>query len=201
VPRPNVSAAYAAALAASYGRPAFFVELHFVTGPMYVWSGYGSKSWNGHTWLGVGSFGGVSVIEEGSTLKARGISLTLSGIDTAVLQDVLEDYRQGLPVLVYLGMFDGAGVLIPDPVCSWAGLTDQPTISVSGEQAVIEVAAESELVSWNVSVERRYTNEDQQLDFPGDRGLEYVNSIQEITIFWGRHPAAQNNLSSQGHAE
>jgi hypothetical protein len=32
---------------------------------------------------------------------------------------------------------------------------------------------------------RRYTNEDQQAEVPGDRGFEYVPSVQELNFKWG----------------
>jgi len=48
-------------------------------------------------------------------------------------------------------------------------------------------------VEMNVAVDRRYTNEDQQLDYPGDRGMEFVSSIQDVTIYWGRTPSNINN--------
>jgi len=35
---------------------------------------------------------------------------------------------------------------------------------------------------------RRYTDADQQSRFPGDKGLEYVPSMQDKQIVWGRIP-------------
>jgi hypothetical protein len=67
---------------------------------------------------------------------------------------------------------------------------DQPTIDVDGTTATIAINCESRLLDMNVAVDRRYTNEDQQLDHPGDRGLEFVNSIQEVVIYWGRSPSS-----------
>jgi hypothetical protein len=201
LPRPNVTTGFATAASSPYAKPAIFVEFHLLTGPIYVWTGRGSISWSGRTWAGVGTFGGLSMVEEGTNVQARGITLTLSGFDATLLAGVLTEYSVGLPVLVYLGLFDNAGTLIPDPVCCWAGETDQPTISVSGTEATIDVNCENKLVQMNVSVERRYTHEDQQIEYPGDRGFEYVNAIQDITIFWGRHPEAANNFTVQGHPD
>ena len=45
----------------------------------------------------------------------------------------------------------------------------------------------------NVAVDRRLTNEDQHLDYPGDRGLEFVNSIIDTMVYWGRTPSSTNN--------
>jgi hypothetical protein len=183
-----------AALQASGLLPAFFVTATFRTGPIYVWTGFGSIAWGGHTWLGIGTLGAISVIEEGSTVQAKGITLTLSGINAALLADVLTEFQLGAPVAVYLGLFSGGRTLIGDPIPSWAGSMDQPTIDVAAESAVISINCESSLLDMNIPVYRRYSNEDQQLDFPGDKGLEFVSAIQETTIYWGRVPNNQNNV-------
>ena len=92
-----------------------------------------------------------------------------------------------------MGLFDDSGNLIDSPVCAFSGRTDQPTIDVSKDTCSISIACENKLLMMNNSVQRRYTNEDQQIDYPGDRGLEYVNSIQQVTIYWGRSPSSKNN--------
>ena len=181
---------FLAATQATLLRPALFIEAHFTSGPLYAWSGFGSITWNSQTWTGIGTLGSVSTIEEGSTVEAKGITLTMSGIDATLLADVLGEFQVGLPAIVSLGLFDSTGALIADPVTSWSGRMDQPTIDVDGTTATIAINCESRLLDMNVAVDRRYTNEDQQLDHPGDRGLEFVNSIQEVVIYWGRSPSS-----------
>jgi hypothetical protein len=188
-----MSAGQLAATQSTNLRPALFVEAHFVNGPIYVWTGRGSIVWGGHTWLGVGSLGSVSTIEEGASIDAKGITITLSGIDSTLLADIMTEFQVGLPVLVWLGFFDETLSLIDDPVISWAGRMDQPTVDVDGQTCTISINCENRLVEMNVAVDRRYTNEDQQLDYPGDRGMEFVSSIQDVTIYWGRTPSNVNN--------
>lgn len=216
----TISSGFAQAINSRETQPALFFEIHFVSGPVYIWSGYQSIDWNGHTWLGAGGLVNVSTIEESSTVEAKGITISMSGISTDFLSDILLEFQVGLPAIVYLGFFDttgtesgggygsggygeggygsgaggGIGSLIPDPVISWSGRTDQPTIEMDGTTATISVNCENRFVEMNVAVDRRYTNEDQQLDFPGDRGMEFVNSIQDVRIFWGQVPSSKNNL-------
>jgi hypothetical protein len=187
------------ALAASALRPAIFVEAHFQSGPVYLWTGFGSVTWSGQIWLGIGTLGEISTIEEGGSLEARGISIGLSAFDSNLLPLVVDEVSQGLPVIVRLGLFDSSGTLIADPVISFAGRMDQPTLTMSGETASISINCENRLVDMNIAVDRRYTDEDQKLDYPSDRGFEWVNAIQEVTIIWGRHPASQLNFTVQGH--
>ena len=193
MPRP-MTTAYTVAVTSAMLRPALFVEAHFVTGPIYVWTGLGTIEWNGQTWIGIGTLGTVSTIEEGSTVEAKGITLTLSGIDPTLIADVLGEFQVGLPAIVTLGLFDDTGTLIPDPVCCFSGKMDQPTIDVSGPTATIAINCESRLVELNVAVDRRWTNEDQQVDFPGDLAFQFVNGIQDAQIYWGKSPSSVNNL-------
>jgi hypothetical protein len=190
----DMTSAYQAAISSAMLRPALFVQATFVSGPLYVWSGMGPTTWNGQTWIGVGTLGTVSTIEEGSTVSAKGVTLTLSGLDPTLLEDVMEEFQVGLPALVYLGVFDATGALIADPVCCFSGRMDQPTIDISGTTASIAINCENRLVEMNVSVERRYTDEDQQLDYPGDLGFQFVNGIQDAQIYFGRSPSSKNNL-------
>jgi len=190
----NVTTQVIDALASATVRPAFFVEAWFTSGPIYVWTGYGSVSWNGLTWLGIGTLGSISTVEEGSDIQARGITLEMSGIDVNLLGGILNEFQVGLPVRVWLALFDGTNALVPDPFLSFAGRMDQPTLDVAGETASISINCESRLIDMNVACDRRYTDEDQQLDHPGDRGFEFVNSIQEVTVTWGRTPSSSNNM-------
>ncbi|HKD35163.1 MAG TPA: hypothetical protein VKB78_00140, partial [Pirellulales bacterium] len=84
--------------------------------------------------------------------------------------------------------------IIANPVIAFQGRVDQPTIQCDGKTATIQINCESRLMDLNVPALRRYTNEDQWRDFPGDRGFEFVNSVQEVTIYWGRTPNSTNNL-------
>lgn len=187
-----MSDAFLAAIQSQELRPAIFVEANFTSGPIYVWTGVGSITWGGHTWSGLGALASISTIEEGATVEARGITLGLSGIDVTLLTGIMDEFQVGLPVLVYFGIFDATGALIADPVASWAGRTDQPTLDVSGETMDISINCENRLVEMNVAVDKRYTNEQQNLDYPGDRGMEFVAGIQEVQIYWGRSPSNTN---------
>jgi hypothetical protein len=183
-----------AALQAKQINPAIFVEAHFNTTIAYMWTGVGPITWSGQTWLGVGTFGSVSTIEEASTVEAKGVTLTLSGINAALLADALQELGIGLPVLIYFGLFDSGGALIPDPIVSFAGRMDQPTIDVGGDTATISVNCESRLMELSVACERRYTQSDQHIEYPSDDGFNFVNSVSEITIYWGRTPSASQNV-------
>ena len=187
--RGDLSQAMLDATLASVFLPAIFVQATLASGTLYIWSGYGSTTWNGQTWQGVGSLLNISTIEEKATVSATGLVVTLSGIDPTLLANVLDEFEVCGPVKVFLGAFSSPGVLIANPICLWAGNLDVPTIDVGADTASISINCESRLIEMNVSVDRRYTDQEQQVDTPGDLAFSFVNSIQNQPVYWGQTPS------------
>lgn len=173
--------------------PAFFVELHFRTGPVNVWSGRGDITWNTKTWSGLGQLGSISTIEDAAQVIANGLTVSCSGIDNTMLGDVLSEVQLGLPAIIYFGCFTSSGVLIPDPIGAWVGLMDQPQIDIGGKTSTIQIALENKLADMNTPVDRRYTTEDQQLDQVGDRAFDFVVGLISGVVSWGRTNYQQFN--------
>ena len=69
---------------------------------------------------------------------------------------------------------------------------DAIEIDEGPETSTLRVSAESRLVDLQRSRERRFTHEDQQIDFSGDLGLEYMARAQSTPYQWGAktHPTA-----------
>jgi hypothetical protein len=198
-----LSGAMITALSAPVLNPAIFVQVEFldhvdgtthldVFDNVYVWTGIGSVSWNSQTWIGLGAFLGLTTPEDSSVVEAKGITLTFSGIDPTVLPDALNKVVLGAPVTIYLALYDGSHTLIADPVIAWAGRLDQPTFDVDPQEVSLSINCESRLLDMNVAVDRRLTNEDQQMNWPGDLGFQFVDGLQQQTIFWGQFPTGSN---------
>jgi hypothetical protein len=182
----NLTGAMATAAAAGTVRPAVFYEGEYTTGTLRLWSGVGSIEWNGQTWTGAGQMLGIAPIEELSDVRAAAFHVSLSGEASAILSANLGAARNGLPGKVWLGFFDDAGALIADPFLAFQGRFDVPDIIDEGERATIQARYESRLIDLDRPRSRRYTDEDQKLDFPNDRGFEYVPKLQDLEVFWGR---------------
>jgi hypothetical protein len=188
-----MSSAMLAALQASALQLAILVEATFQTETIYIWSGTGSIAWNGQTWIGLGSLLSISTIEQGVQMQGKGISIGCSGIDQSLLADVLQEMALGQPVTVYIALF-ASGSIIVDPLSAWQGRMDQPTLDMDGTTVSISIACETRLIDMDVSVERRYTQDDQQMDNPGDLFFSFVNGIQECTIQFGTTAQSSSNL-------
>jgi hypothetical protein len=188
-----MSPAMLAAIQAQALQPSVFVQIGFKSEVAYLWSGIGPVVWNGHTWIGAGSLMSISSLEDAATVEARGIAITLSGLDPGLLAEALGDFQLGLAALVWLGLWSG-GSLLADPILAWQGRTDQPLLAVRPEQATIQLNCETRLVDMNIPVDRRHTSQDQQMDYPGDLGLQFVDGIQEMTLYWGQQANSTNNI-------
>jgi hypothetical protein len=165
--------------------PVLLASLSFST-PVYLWSGYGNLVYNSTTYLGIGTLGTISPLEETTDLAARGLTLRLSGVPTANVSLALTENYQGRECSIMFGALSPtAGTLIASPVTVFAGRMDVMQITDDGNTAEITMTAESKLMDFKRPREIRYTDEEQQQLFPGDVGLEFVNDIQEKAIYWG----------------
>lgn len=186
-----------AAIAAGTVQPFYLADVEFLSGHLYVWTGIGTLTWNSHSWLGVGTFGGVSAITQTADLAAENITLSLSGIPSDLVAAAIDECRQHFSVDVYLGFLDSAGAVVVDPIRAFAGRMDVPTIQDGGDTATISITAENPLIDLKRASERRYTHDDQQIDFPGDKGFQYVPAIQEWNGVWGKAGPTGNPTSGQ----
>jgi len=176
---------FEAALLEQNLRVCMFFEGQFPSGNIYLWTGLGEVDWNGQTWLGAGNLIGVSEVSETSDVVANGISVTLSGVPVSLISLVIDDAQQGLPGKVYVGLLDESGDVIADPVQSFAGRLDVPTITDGAETCTIQISYESRLVDLLKPREFRYTHESQKIFYPSDRGFEFVTSLQDKALTWG----------------
>lgn len=165
--------------------PVLFAFLDFQSGAVRVWSGLGSKTWDGNSYLGLGYLGGVSAIEETTDVKANGVSFQISGVPSALIATALGDNYQGRTVKLWVAALDSSGAVISDPYLIFAGRMDNVEVDEGPETSVLRVLAESRLVDLQRSKERRFTHEDQQLDFSGDDGLKFMPTANSKPFVWG----------------
>lgn len=185
----DLTAGVLAELTARAKHAALFFEGAFGDGspPDYVrvWSGARTIEWDGKSWLGVGNLGGVSPITENGDVRATGVAVSLSGIPSGLIATALGEARQGLEGTIWLALLDADGAVIADPEVAFRGRLDVPEITEGGDTATITISYESRLRDLERPRERRYTQEDQNIDYSGDLGFEYVPSIQEWNGKWG----------------
>lgn len=159
------------------------VEMEFDTATERFWNGYGEVTIGGESYYGAGDIIGFSDVEETSEIAARGVAITLSGLDASMLSAALQENYQNRPMTVYYGVIDNGTYTT---ATLFKGRMDTMTITESGETATVEITAESRLIDLERPRSFRYTSEDQKRLYPSDLGLDYVADLQDKTINWGR---------------
>lgn len=168
-------------------RPVALVHLAFDSGSVRLWNGVGDLVWSGDTFTGSGMLGGISLIEESASLKATGVVLTLSGIDSSIIAIALGEHYQGRQAQIWLGHLDSNHALIADPVLMFQGRMDLMQLTDHGATATVSVTVESRAIDLERANKiRYYTDQDQQAEFSGDKFFEFVPEMQEKVIVWGR---------------
>jgi hypothetical protein len=180
----SLSANMVTEVSASQLSPIILASLSF-TQPVNLWSGYGTITYAGTGYLGIGTLGTISPVEETTDLAARGITMQLSGVPTAMIAVALSENYQGKECSVMFGALDSSGALVSTPITIFSGRMDVMSINDDGQNATIGMTAENKLVDFRRPREVRYTDEEQKNLYSGDKGLEFVNSIQEKEIYWG----------------
>ena len=196
----SLSANMVTEVSASQLSPILLASFSFST-PVRLWSGYGTITVGSVTYLGSGSLGTISPVEETTDLAARGINFQLSGVPTALVAVALSENYQGKPCSVLFGALDATGALVSSPVTIFAGRMDVMSINDDGQNATIIMTAENKLVDFRRPREVRYTHEEQQNIYPGDLGLEFVTAIQEKQIYWGNAKLASPVNEGGGETE
>lgn len=184
--------------------PAQFVFLDFQTGPVRVWDGVGSIVWGGNTYVGLGYLGSITPIEETADVRANGVVFQVSGVPSSLIATVLGDAYSRRDAKIWVGALDATGALVADPDLMFSGKMNNVDFDKGEVEAIIRVYAESRLVDLRRSRERRYTHEDQQIDFPGDLGLQYMARAQSTPLNWGGKSAptyAGGGARGGGNAE
>lgn len=158
------------------------VELLFDSGPVRLSAATVPLTINGQLFHGVGVLGGISTVEEEADLRSAGITLTLAGVPADVAAIALAEPYHDKPATVWEVILGPDNQLI-EAVVAFRGRIDQMNILL-GTTATVEVTLEDRLTDMDSPNLARYTSEDQQRDFPGDRGFDFVPATVEKEIIW-----------------
>lgn len=188
--------------------PALLVEMEFDAVTIRLWTGIGNLSYGGEIFSGAGNLIGISSIEETQNTEAKGVVASLNGVPSSMVSMALGQNPRGRPFRLlfavvesrrYIGaeddpgrirLEDGSGYilmennLINSPYRIFSGLMDTFEMSDDGISANIRLAVENALIVGQRTKVQRYTNEDQKKAYPSDRGLEFINALQDKELVW-----------------
>lgn len=182
----DISSGMSAPLQSNYIRPCFLAVITFKSRTVYCWSGVGNIVYSGNTYLGVGDFGKLGSVVEGTDVQAYGTSISLSGIDPLLLSECMDDIQLGAPATIYFALLDGNGNIFGTPYPLFVGTVDQPSVKVGMKTLTISLALENKLANLQRANMRRYTAADQQLYYPGDSFFNFVELLSDAAILWNQ---------------
>ena len=120
--------------------------------------------------------------------KATGMQITLNGLDTAILSAGLTEDTSGMVCEVYFGVLtttNNADAIVDTPYEIFSGFIDTMVLNEDGESSVLVFTIENKLITLEKPIDRRYTDQDQQELFAGDKGCSFVTGLQNKSISWG----------------
>lgn len=178
----TIDTATEAALAEPVYRPLALIEMNFDSGIVRAHSGVGDFVWSGNTFTGVSWLGKISDWKEGEALVAYGIQLELSGLEEAIVAVSLGEYYRGRALKIWIAYLDENGQLIGQPVGPWRWRMSTLDGEFTGQKGTLVLSCTSRMAQWERADVRRYTNEDQLAEFPGDYFCEFASSAAEKEI-------------------
>jgi hypothetical protein len=174
------------ALKADHARVAFLFYADFASGPVYLASTPYDISYNGNTYVGAGGIGAFSTLQETSDFQVINMDFELRGIPVDYVAIAASDRYQNRRCILYLTLLDAAFQIIPDPGIVFRGRMNTMNTVEDPPFATVKLRAESRMSDWERPRIRRFTLEDHQSQYPGDRFFEYIPKMVDIPIDWGQ---------------
>jgi hypothetical protein len=180
-----VNAGQLAVLGSSVRGVTLLVDLDFETGPLYVTTFSSPIVANAHTYTAVGNLLSVSEFRESEVLSTDKLTLKVSLVNTAMLATTIgpASVYRGRTVKIYIQLLNDKWVPVEAPILRWVGFMDkvrinrQPSQTGPGQGNIELICQRAGLARFRNSVGFRMTHAQQQVDYPGDMGLEYTETL------------------------
>jgi hypothetical protein len=167
-------------------RLVYFVELQFLSQTVYICSANITVTWGGHDWIGLGSIGAISPIEESEGVESKSLTFTLNIAQTSILALAIgnvEEYR-GRNARLYFCPLNESFQLIGTPVLCWRGIMDTMAVSVDGEEGGIVLKCETSSYGLKRQPGLRLNAAQQKSKYPTDTGLDYLTDLIANPQIW-----------------
>lgn len=166
--------------------PIHMVMLQFRTATKWLWSGPGDLVYGGNTYQGVGSLGKVGDTSEGVEINAEATSVSLSGIDAALLGESLADIRSGGAAKLWIALLRPDMSIRGVPYLRFRGSVDVPTVVPDQEKITIAIALEDRMVNQGRATNTKYTAADQRRLYPNDTAFNSVELLNDASFKEGQ---------------
>lgn len=172
-------------------RPALFVKMEFDSDDLNVWSGIGTFTLGSDDYAGLGNLGGISAVNEGTTLDADAVDFKLSGVPSAYIALALAEPYKYKPIALRMALLDEDSAVIGDEFILFKGKMDTMTIKEGAEISEITLRAESVLKSLDYGGTRKFSFQSHAIDYPSDKFFNMLNTIQNQELIFGPTPGRE----------
>ncbi|MEX9609606.1 hypothetical protein AB7Y92_05955 [Providencia manganoxydans] len=158
-------------------------KLDLKSGVTYVHSGTGNLIIAGEVYQGVGQFGSIEPVKEGLTTSPTQLLLSLSGFDSKLVGEVLNERSRGRDVrLMLVAINDDGQPALADII--FAGQIANLGVT-TGDENAIGLTVSNRFERWSLGLPDRFTDESWSKRHNGDRIFRYVAQMSERSIYWG----------------
>lgn len=173
-----LSHAMAAALASPRRDPIWLAAIETATGMLRCTSALTPLDWDGETWLGVGHLYGLGTIDRGDALSWRQQQLVLNGLPEEAMAGLDEDVA-GRSAKLWLGMLDGGGRVVRDPLLVADMLQDtlNREVDVAAGTVTLRLNCYEAMPRFDRASGLRWSHDSQQVRFATDEGFYYTQAI------------------------
>lgn len=164
--------------------PFIAVDFDFPSAHSRMWTGIGTITINGNTYMGIGDLGGITSPPEHSRLVDEAKVYSLSGYDPSLVLEADIDGSFNRSVTEYLG-FANPDTLesVATPDIYWEGSMGSIQ-RVDGPEPVVTVSATHILAIMHYADGYRYTHEHQQEFFAGDLFFREAATTETKEVIW-----------------
>ncbi|MEQ4621232.1 hypothetical protein ABN056_08390 [Providencia vermicola] len=159
-------------------------KLDLKSGVTCVHTGTGNLIIAGDVYQGVGQLGAVESVKEGLSTSPTQLLLSLSGFDSKLAGEVLNERSRGRDVRLMLVAIDedNGQPILADVI--FAGQIANLSVT-TGEENKIGLTVSNRFERWSIGLPDRFTDESWSKRHNGDRIFRYVAQMAERSIYWG----------------
>jgi len=166
---------------------AHLIEIELDAATYYLSNYYRKLTTGGNEYSPAGQFLQFSGIEEVSRLENNEVTIALSGVDQAYISVLLSNDYIDRPARIYRVIINEAGDVVDGKILLFDGRIDQPIFQDDPDKgtSTISLQCSSHWIDFERTNPRRYSDEEQQFRYSGDKGFEFVSEIP-LELIWGR---------------
>lgn len=159
-------------------------KLDLKSGVTCVHTGTGNLIIAGEVYQGVGQLGAIESVKEGLSTSPTQLLLSLSGFDSKLVGEVLNERSRGRDVRLMLVAIDedNGQPMLADVI--FAGQIANLSVT-TGEENKIGLTVSNRFERWSIGLPDRFTDESWSKRHNGDRMFRYVAQMAERSIYWG----------------